>query len=370
MRVAVLQDQFEAVLAEAARIADARSPLQVLGNVLLRAEDDYLQVISTNLETTYVSRVGAKVDKPGAITLPAKTILEAVRKFSNERIDIVLDDATQTVNLRCGASRSNIKGIVATEFPAVKPVEGDQATVDALRLKAAVVRVLHAAAREDIRPILTGVCFESDGRVLTLAATDGYRLSVFTIETQFPVGQWVIPADPLRNFARIMTDDEVTLTFGDNKIALSQPGFELQVMRLEGKFPDFAGIIPKSYTTRFLVYNSDFLSAAERAEIFARDSNFSARLSARVPSAAGMPGELLVTGRSNERGDMDTSIDIEVEGDNLEFASNVTYLIDVLKAAVEERIVVESNGPAHPIVVRGEGNDHALEVIMPMQVGR
>jgi DNA polymerase-3 subunit beta len=244
-------------------------------------------------------------------------------------------------------------------------------------LKEMINQTVFATAKEDNRPILTGLYVQFDGDVMTMAAADGFRLAVRTarIEQRFPQArEYVIPARAMAEVARIIVDE-------DKDVAITLPGERELVLfyientvvssqLLEGKFPDFSAIIPKSYNTALTVYTTDLLRVCKRAEIFARDNNNSARIKVTPPDGPGEPGTLLVTGKSNERGDSEGLIDAGVEGDGLEVAFNVRYLIEVLTVIPEERVVLESNGAAAPGVLRPEGRDDFIHLVMPMSVSR
>lgn len=377
MKVSVLQEQLARGLGIISRAVDPRNNLPVLTNVLLATEDARLKLAATNLQMSITTYVGAKVDKPGAITLPAKTLTELVNNLSPERVDMTLDAATQSVNVRCGTTTSNIKGIAATEFPPI-PEGGEPSVVVPGRvLKEMINQTVFATAKEDNRPILTGLYVQFDNDVMTMAAADGFRLAVRTarIEQRFPQArEYVIPARAMAEVARIIVDE-------DKDVAITLPGERELVLfyientvvssqLLEGKFPDFSAIIPKSYNTALTVYTNDLLRVCKRAEIFARDNNNSARIKVTPPDGPGEPGTLLVTGKSNERGDSEGLIDVGVEGDGLEVAFNVRYLIEVLTVIPEERVVLESNGAAAPGVLRPEGRDDFIHLVMPMSVSR
>src|SRR5690606_5117015 len=159
-----------------------------------------------------------------------------------------------TVNVRCGATNSNIKGIDSSEFPLVPQGGVGDVTVPGKVLKETINQTVFAAAKEHTRPILTGIYTQFDGNLLTMAAADGYRLAVRTaeIEKTFtkPVDM-VIPARSLSEVARIISDDddEVGITLpGDRQIVMFHlKNVEVSSQLLEGKFPDFGAIIPRSY---------------------------------------------------------------------------------------------------------------------------
>src|SRR5262249_8336628 len=149
-----------------------------------------------------------------------KTFTELVSNLSPERVDLSLDTPTQTVNLRCGATNSNIKGIAASEFPLVPQSNEPDLMVSGEALKAMIHQTVFASAKEDQRPILTGVYTQFDGEVMTMAAADGYRLAVRTtkIEQSFSKARdMVIPAKTLMEVERIIGDE-------DDQVQITLPG--------------------------------------------------------------------------------------------------------------------------------------------------
>lgn len=377
MEVSILQENLAKGLSIVGKAVESRPTLPVLGNISLETEDARLRLAATNLEMSIICWIGAKVNQPGSITLPAKTFADLVNNLSPERVDLVLNAATQTVNVRCGATNSNIKGIDASEFPLIPQGGLGDVTIPGKVLKEMINQTVFAAAKEDNRPILTGIYTQFDGNVLTMAAADGYRLAVRTAEVEktftTPV-EMVIPARSLAEVARIISDD-------DDEVAITLPGerdivmfhlknVEISSQLLDGKFPDFGAIIPRKYITSSVMYTQDLLRACQRAEIFARDSANSARIYVKPAKSPGEPGELTVVGRSAERGDNEGMVDASVEGEPLDVSFNIKYLIEVLRVINEERVILESNGAANPGVLRPENRDDFIHVIMPMSVTR
>lgn len=375
MKVSVLQDQLAKGLSIVSRAVDSRTTLPVLANVLVTADESRLRLSATNLELSITTYIGAQVHQQGHVTLPAKTIGELVSNLSPERVDLTLDSATQTVNVRCGRTTSNVKGIAAAEFPPVpEPADAD-VVVRGGDLKAMINHTVFSSAKEDNRPILTGLYVELDGSNMTMAAADGFRLAVKSIAIDAHFAQrreLVIPARTMIEVARTIVDDEKEVGFslpGDRDLVLFYiDNTVIASQLLEGKFPDFNVIIPKTYNTAALVNTADFLRDCKRAEIFARENNNSARLTIRPPRAAGEPGTLMLTARSSERGDNESTLEVNAEGEGLEASFNIRYLLDVLNvlSPTEFNVIFESAGPSAPGVIRAENDANFLHVIMPM----
>ena len=377
MKVSVLQENLSKGLNIVNRAVENRPTMPVLGNILIDTEDSQLKLAAINmtLGLGITCWIGAKIERSGAITLPAKTFYDLVNNLSPERVDLDLDVATQTVNLRCGGTKSNIKGIDADEFPPVIGDEGGDIKVSGKALKEMINQTVFAAATEDNRPILTGVYTLLQDNILTMAAADGYRLAVRTTELEQSfdgIIEMVIPGKAMAEVARIISDDDehvyITLPKDRDIVMFHMNNVNVSSQLLEGKFPDFRAIIPRNYSTETVMYTADLLRACQRAEIFARDSAYTGRLAVMPPKAAGEPGEVTIVGKSAERGDNEGLLDASVEGEPLDISFNIKYLIEVLRVIPDERVILQSNGATNPGVLRPEHRDDFVHVIMPMSV--
>ncbi len=372
MIVSVLQENLARSLNIVTKAVDSNPPLPVLANVLLETEDSRLKISATNLELSISVWIGAKVEQSGSITLPARTFSELVSSLSPERVDMRLDAATHTVHLRCGVQTSNIRGIDADEFPPINHNESADLQVQGESLREMINQTAFAAAREQNRPILTGVYLQLEGPTMTMAAADGYRLAVRTAEigASFDERQdMVVPARTMSEVARIVEDDQevgIALPAQRNSVTFFAPNVVVSSQLLEGRFPDFASIIPRSFVTSTVMYTNDLLVVCQRAEIFARDNANSANLRVKPALNPGEPAEVLIVGKSAERGDSEGMLDATAEGEPLDISFNIRYLIDVLRVITEERVVFQSNGPENPGVLKPENRDDFTHVIMPM----
>src|SRR5258708_19337448 len=198
MRVSVLQENLAKGLSIVNRAITTRPSLPVLGNVLISTEESRLKLSATNLELGITTNIGAKVEEEGSITIPARIFLDLINTLPPERVDMELDTKTNTLSVRCGSGATNVKGIDASEFPAVPESEADTGmAVPAAIFRDMIDQVVFSAAKEDNRPILTGILAKFEDSTFTMAAADGYRLAVRTTELDSPVGPpatLIIPA--------------------------------------------------------------------------------------------------------------------------------------------------------------------------------
>jgi DNA polymerase-3 subunit beta len=375
MNISVLQDNLAKAVSTVSKFVDPGRTLPVLANILLEAEGSRLRLGATNLQMSISMWIGAKVEQEGAITLPAKTFGDLVNNLSpKDRVDLRLDPATHTVHIKCGTTKSNIKGIDANEFPPIAHGDRIDLSIEAKTLREMINQTAFACSKEEGRPILKGVYMLLEGSQMTLAATDGYRLALryTNIDVEFPKKtEVVVPARTMTELARVISEEdevvEITLPGPRDIITFHLKNIDISSQVLEGRYPDFRAIIPRSFTTSSTMYTNDLLRKCKAAEIFSRDNADSGRLRITPPRDANSAGEVVVAGHSKERGDTDGLIDAHVIGEQLEVTFNIRFLIDALSAIDSERIVLQSNGAAGPGVIRIEGRDDFVYVIMPME---
>ncbi|MBI4769184.1 MAG: DNA polymerase III subunit beta [Chloroflexi bacterium] len=377
MKVSCLQENLAKGLSIVSRAVAARSTLPVLGNVLVSAENSRLKLSATSLEMGLTCWIGAKVEEEGATTVPARTFVDLVNTLPGDRVEMALTVRTQTLNVRCGSFNNDVKCIDAQEFPLVPEADldsGVQLNVEDLR--EIIGQVVLAAATDDTRPTLTGVLAKIESGQVTLAATDGFRLSVRTAHLSTPAADAIsviIPARALSELARIAGDSDqpviLTLPPGRGQVIFHTKDVELVSQLIEGNFPDYPQIIPRAYTTRTVMTTADLLKACKAADIFAREASHTARFKI-TPGDDFTPGSMQISATSAETGSNETTVDATVDGDELEISFNVKYLVDVLNVIDTPNVALETNSAASPGVIRPVGRDDFLHVIMPMHIGR
>ncbi len=376
MRVSCLQENLKRGLSVVSHAVASKSTLPVLSNILLTTEGGRLRLQATNLEVGITCWIGAKVEDEGAVTIPAKLLADFVGNLPNDAVTMSLDERTQTVHLRCARSEANIKGIEADEFPSIPTVEADEPTVALDRdvFRSAINQVAFAAATDDTRPVLAGVLLKLQGNEVTLSATDGFRLSVKTIELPEPVRvaqEVIIPARALIELSRIIGDSEspveMTVTPSGGQVLFHTDNIDLVSRLIDGKFPDYQRIIPKQYATRAVMDRSGFLRDAKQASVFASSSANIAKVTLDAGAEWG-PGRLTLSANAAEVGDNKSELEGQITGEGGQIALNVKFLQEALGAIDTPQVVFEMQSQAAPGVFRPVGDESLLIIVMPMTV--
>ena len=378
MKLVCAQRALAEGLAVVERAVPSKSPLPVLSNILLATDDGRLKLVANNLEMAITAWVAADIADEGAVTLPARLLADFVSTLVGGDVQMSLKPGTKTMHLKCGRYEANINGIDAEDFPQVPSVgDGPRCQVPARTLRAAINQVAFAAATDETRPVLSGVLMTIDGNELTMAAADGFRLAVRTVEVGEPLTEklsLLVPARTLHELARIISDSddpvEIAATPSRNQVMFQYPGLLVVSRLIEGQFPDYQRIIPQSYQTRVVLPVADFLQATKTAAVFSRDNSNIVRLSVAPSGEELVPGRVDVLATSAEMGDNAGQLDGSVEGEETQIAFNVRYLRDALEAVNSGEVALEITGPTSPGLLKPVAGAGHLHVIMPMHVAK
>jgi DNA polymerase-3 subunit beta len=376
MKVTVLQENLARGLSIVSRAVSPRSTLPVLANVLIATDEGRLRLSATNLELGITCWIGAKIEEEGSTTVPSRTLSDLVGTMPDPQVSLTLNTQNQTLNVRSGSSTNDIKGIDAQEFPPLPvPDFEDAILINVADFKEMIQQVAFAASTDEARPVLMGVLVTVEKNLVTMAAADGFRLSVrkaaLSAEVPAPVSA-IIPARALNELARIAADGEqmiqMVLPKGRGQVVFRIKDAELVSQLVDGTFPDYQQIIPRSHKSRTLISTVSLLKACRQAEIFAREGSNVVRLDIKTNGEM-QPGEVEISAHSEETGSNETLVEATVDGTPLLIAFNVKYLREVLEVIKTPNVAIETSAPNAPGVVRPVGDDDFLHVIMPMHLG-
>lgn len=370
MKLAVLQKNLKKGLAIVAPAVATRSTLPVLSNVALEATaDGRLRLSAIDMEISITTQIGALVDEPGGVTLPARLLKDLVAALPNERVDMTLNAKTQTARIVCGRTDAKIKGIALDEFPALPEPKGEPSfTLSVGDMRALVKSVIHAAATDIGQPVLTGVNLRLENQQLEAAATDGFRLAVRCepVET-FASAKALVPGRALGVLLSTMNgeeDDEMVQVFvreDGAQVFFRLPGADIAAQTIDANYPDYKRIIPSSYLVRYTMSAYNLERALRTVLMFA--SNDLVRLAVAEGESV-----LTVNAESAEVGEAQATIDVQNNGGlkGAELAINGDFLLESLAAFDAPEVAMEFTGKGRPLVLRPENSTDGVQVVMPM----
>ncbi len=372
-KVIVQRNTFAESLAIVGRAVGSHAHLPILANVLLSKDEGQLRLSATDLTLGVTVWMDANMDGDLGLTLPAKTLTDVVNSLVEPEVVFSVNGKPE-VALKCGTYKGVVKGVEASEFPAIPEFDVSSGIpLDANTLKEMIQKVAFAASVGDTRPVLTGVLVNMDGKTVSMVATDGFRLAICKAELPVTLGkkQLIIPASALKEVVRILgaaKANKITLFLPStgSQVVLRCENVQIVSQLIDGRFPDYQAILPKGYKTRTVVSTIDLLKACKQASIIAREGSNVVRF--HFQPGAERTGKVKLLAESDETGASEIELEATVEGQELEIAFNVKFLQDALEAISTRDVVIETNAHNMPAMIRPAGVEDYLYVLMPMHM--
>jgi len=277
---------------------------------------------------------------------------------------LLSSDETDTVTLACGASEFVIMGLPPEDFPLLpEVVEDTQLSVDAEQLRQGIRKTVFGASPDESRAILTGVLMQVTEDMVRFVSTDTHRLCMYdapVLEARGSVNA-IVPSRAMNELGRMLSDIEgaISITISASQV-MFRVGDSVLVSRLiDGQFPNYQKVVPTELNRRWLIPSDLFQQAVKRAEIVARDNSHRTTLKTQdgtLSISAENPG-----GRAQE------AVEVVRSGDDLRVVFNGRYMLDVMAVIDAEVVELELNGEVNPAILRPQGQDNYLYVLMPMQ---
>lgn len=349
-------------------VVEKRNTIQILGNILCAVKGNELSLCATDLE------VGVKVTLPiqspteGRITLSAKNFLDIVKELP-ERTLTVSRKENNWVEIVCGKSRFNIVSLAAEEYPALPAFE-EKNYVDA-RIDSVtdmIDRTQFAVSTDATRYHMNGVFLEHlDSGLMRMTATDGHRLSFVDHEVFLKMPELkrgvIIPKKGLTEFRRLLAEhgNSVGLAFERGYVFAKLDGAYLFIRLIDGEYPPYQQVIPKSVDRNVKLDREVFNSALKRVSLLAHEKSRAVKLAIQA-------GMLTISSSNPDMGEAREELDVEYTGEAMEIGFNSKYLLEALGVMKSEKLEFLLKDRLSPGILKEAGQDHHTYVIMPMRI--
>ncbi len=364
-------------------VVEKRPSLPILSHVLIESKEGAISLRATDLEIGLRQQCKATVKKEGAVTTDARKLYEIVRELSPDRVSL-RSTGSGWVEVSSGRSRFRMASLDPKEFPALvstptSDTEGKKPLVSVAiagqTLREMIEKTLFAASPDESRPNLSGVYFEGrtaqkgqeNGR-LRMVASDGHRLSFIEREAVGPVpADWpsaILPRKGLVEARKLLEkgDEKTELVLHGSTLNVAQDSTELSMRLVEGEFPDYNQVIPKSENHVISFSREDLLSALRRLLILTTERSRGVKIQIEKD-------KMEISVNTPDLGEGVEEIAVDYTGDNLVVGFNGRYLIEMLSVLEQEqKISFLLKDESSPCLIRAEKDVHFSYVVMPMRI--
>lgn len=373
MKFSCTKENLAGALTLVSGIASKNVNLPILGNVLIKADEQKVEIISTNLELAIVVNLRSKIEAPGSFTVPSRTLADFVNLLSDEKVDLEVKENELLVV--CGKSTTKIKGSPAEDFPVIPAAEGNKGfVVEAEEFKKALSQVLPALAKNDIRPELSGMFLgfnQGAAGELVLAGTDSYRLAEKRIKLTQGQDELkvIMPGRTAQEVNHILSLSETPdseksarLLVSDNQFVLNYGNVQLVSRLVDGQYPDYTQIIPKEFKTTGEFSTRQMVKEIKAASLFTTTGVNA--ISLDLNASRGTVG---VSSTSTQTGEYLSEIEAEITGEENSILLNHRYVLDGLNNINTEEATLKVISGDSPCLLSPKGDKSYLYIVMPIR---
>lgn len=356
--------EFAEAVVRVSRFAEKRSAtLPVLAGIAILAGDDGIKLRATNLETGIDFKINGTIENHGVVVLPATTLREITGSFSGSGT-IKLEHTGDTVVITAPGARSTLKTLPYEDFPTLPFPDASKLkfSLEGIALRTLIATVAPCASPSTVRPELGSVFLSAEGGVVKAVATDSFRLAEkhLTVSGVISPFSILIPAKNALDVVQTIPDDTVEVLIDEHQCAFSWPNGIITTRLVTVPYPDYAQIIPKTFTCEATVLRKDFESALKRASVF---SDSFQKVRAQISTE---DHKLVFSARNSDVGESSEGISASITGASVELSFNHRYLQAPLSIITSESISLSAAGIGRPLVIKGVGDATFLYLVMPM----
>lgn len=352
------------------RVINSKSSLPILENFLLKLQGNTLSLTASDLETTLVTSLEVE-QASGDICLAvnAKLLMDSLKEFAEQPLQFDIDEENLAVVVKTANGNYNFIGLRGDEYPEL-PVLGDDAqtlTMPVEVLANGVSKAVFATADDDLRPTMTGIFFDIKPEDVTFVATDAHklvRLKNMAVKSGVDAS-FILPKKPAGLLKAVIAKEvgDVEISFDQKNIAFRLPSYTMVCRQIEGRFPNYNGVIPQNNPYRLIIDRVSLMNAAKRVFAFSNQGTGLIKL-------AISNNQLVVSAQ-----DIDFSTSAEetlvcqYDGNEITIGFKAPFLIDILNNINSSDVVMALADPSRAGVIlpfENEADEDLLMLLMPM----
>jgi DNA polymerase-3 subunit beta len=350
-------------VSKAEKVTGKNLTLPVLGCILFEAKGKNLTLRATNLDIGIEITVPVKVDKEGTIAVPGNIISNFLSTVATK--NITLETVEGNLKVTTDTNTTVVKSLPHDDFPTIPILEGEKGlSLHAKDLVKGIKSVWYASATGSMKPELSSIYIHADDGTVLFVATDSFRLAEkkLNIKNADDLGSLLIPVKNIPEIIRVLDgcDGNVAVSLTKNQISFMYDGVYLTSRVVDGVFPDYKQIIPKTHSTSITVLKQDLINALRVATIFSDKFN---KLSMRIyPKKK----QFELSTRNADVGENSNSLEAVCEGDDVEINFNYKYITECFQSIEADSVVLEFNGLTKPLIIKGVNDSSFMYLVMPI----
>lgn len=357
------------------RVINSKNTLPILDNFLLQIEGQTLTLTASDIETTLITSLEVdSVEGEGKVAVSSRLLLDTLREFPEQPLSFSVDDSNLAMVITSANGTYNFIGQNGDEYPSLPDLEENVRTlkmpVDLL--EGGISKSLFCTADNELRPVMNGVFFDIYNDNITLVATNAHKLvrcktnlSSITLREDEERVSFILPKKPATVLKNILPKEsgEVEITFDKRNAYFKLSNYTMVCRQVEGKFPNYNGVIPKTNTYKIIIDRVTWLNALRRVSVFSNQASNLIKLDF-ADNLIHISAQDIDFSISAEE-----TISCQFEGDPIKIGFKSSFLIEILNNINSADVILEITDPSRAGIIlpfENEENEELLMLLMPM----
>ena len=372
MKFVVSSASLSSHLQVVSRVIASKNTIPILDCFLFELQGNSLKITAADSETRMITSVEVhEVEGEGVFAIPSKNLLESLKELPDQPITFDIDDTTLGMFIYYENGKYNFIGQSGDEYPQPKPLKDDATKIEisAENLLSGISRTLFATAEDELRPIMNGILFDISETDITFVASDGHKLVRFKNSSAKgnEKAALILPKKPANLLKTVLPKEtgKVTISFDENNAQITMEHLVVISRLIEGRYPNYNGVIPKDNPFRITVDRLVLVNALKRVVVFSNPGSSLIKLQL-------LPDSIFITAQ-----DIDYSTSAEetvacvYEGEEISIGFKGTYLIEILNNIPSPEVVLQLADPSRAglmLPAENEADEDLLMLLMPMML--
>ncbi len=363
MHLTCNRELLQKYVAYADKITGKSLSLPILSSILLSTNNKSLIIRATNLEVGVEFQIPIEIKTEGSVALPGALLSNILSTINDEEI-VTISSVGGVCKITTKTKNLTIKGFIPDDFPTIPIIkEGESFSIQIDKFIKGVKSVIVSAAISDIKPEIASVYIAQNQDYLVFTATDSFRLAEKKIKHINNLSQSIII--PIKNIIEIIrifegSNEEVVFMVNKNQISCVGKSIYITSRVINGVYPDYEQIIPKTHTTEVVILKQDLINTIKLSNLFSDKFNkitFTINPEQKICT---------ISTKNTEIGEIESYVTTTISGEPVEISLNGKHVFDCLNSIEKDSIILEFNGPNKPVVIRGLGDQSFTYLTMPL----
>lgn len=362
MKFTVKNNDLLQIISKTMGVIPTRSTIPELEYLLFSLSENKLTATGTDTEVTIISKIVVKGERDGSVLIPTKRVFETLKNQPGKEITFIVEDEKSKIKISTDTGTFHPGGIESNKFPETPALKSpENFNISGKTFQEIISTTIFAVSHDDLRPSMTGVCFELQDATLNIVSTDGHRLvkQTLVLKPATKINRtFIIPTKALTQIEKSLSDDDVQINLTDEYASFILKNATIITRLITEKYPNYNTVIPTDNNSKLIVEKSALLQATKIVAIYSNTISHQVRFALKE-------NQIKIAAEDVDFGsDANETVSCEYNDDEMEIGFNANYIVDALTHLNGDSVVFKLSTATRAIIIEPAEKDKDKETMM------